>query len=83
MDGLVKDCCNSKLPVTTADSCTVLYDRHRTVPANEPDIILRANNERWCKLIEVSVPAKKTPDRQRRGQKDETQKFKRKNSQNL
>ena len=43
----------------------------RTVPANKPDIILRHNAKRRCKLIEVSVSAVKTPEGQRRGQKAE------------
>ena len=51
-------------PVRTAGSCTVLYDQQihtdRTVPANKPDIILRHNPEKWCRLIEVSVPAEKS-----------------------
>ena len=43
----------------------------RTVPANKPDIILRHNFEKWCKLI-VKYPYRreKTPDSQRRGQKE-------------
>ena len=31
------------------------------MPANKPDIILRHNFEKWCKLIEVSVPAENQP----------------------
>ena len=30
----------------------------KTVPANKPDVILRHNVDKWCKLIEVSVPAR-------------------------
>ncbi|EEB19129.1 reverse transcriptase, putative [Pediculus humanus corporis] len=64
MDGLPKEWYNHiPSPVTTVGPCTVLYDQQihtdRTVPANKPDIILRHNAEKWCKLIEVSVPAEK------------------------
>ena len=62
-------------PVTSAGPRTVLYDQlihtDRTVPANKPDIILRHDAEKWCKLIEVPVPAEKTPDNQRSRQKAE------------
>ena len=41
----------------------VLYDQQihtdRTVPTNKPDIILKHNSKKWCKLIEVYVTAEK------------------------
>ena len=62
-------------PVTTGGPCTVLYDqqihRDRTVPANKPDIILRHNAEKLCKLIEVSVPAEINTRQPRTSQKVE------------
>ena len=40
-----------------------MYDRQnltdRNVPADKPDIILRHNAEKSCRLIKVSVPAEK------------------------
>ena len=67
MDGLPKEWYNQRI------HARLQIHTDRTVPANKPDIILRRNSEKSCKLIEVFEEPKrrKTPDSQRSGQKAE------------